>query len=891
METNKLGAISQVKKSVVLQTSRPKKRVWVPVLVALVLLLNLVLVACSPNDNKVGLPQDPNSGTEQTTPQNPDSGTDQTAPQKLETPMGVRLEEDTLHWQPVDNATKYIIDLDGVLYFVNSPTTSFQLPSGIINKQGRYLLKVMATAGKQEEYEDSEFSNPVEYHTYGTINQSGTREEGAFGAFDDLDKSESYMGYGFDVINSADFNSKTVKITNPLFQKDSLLEQRLVKQHTFYSDVRWVDQNNIETFLKDWNASLSTTVKFPLGSVSIGGKFGTKKETTATQHFMGMDIYNESYYLVLQIEDIQDYWKMLTTGFERDLYSTSISPATLFNRYGTHFITSAVLGGRIHSYYHLQSSEEKDMTELSANIKLQVGKVVSGNVEGSFEYKEEATSKNISINNNITVMGGTGFGMLTDEDIRVNYKAWEQSLNQRPSLIGIKDTNSLYEIWELIDPDRDSQAIYEYTDENDIPRTGTRRDQLAAYFYKYGLDAYNDLMGQYEIVGKEKPREITNIKIDGDSYSSNTIYNLDQDKDRTQITFGVLPENAVGYTKTFTLLEGGENYAILDNQGYLTIKQNTPNNQLVYIQLGAGGITQTIRILLNYYNPISYNVTFSLNGGTWVSPPSQQQVSHGATIHRPIDPIRTGYDFNGWYMDTAFNVLYEFDNPVFSDIALYAKWTPQIVYFTITYYANGGVFSDNSTTFQQTVQQDSTTSKPASPTKTNSLFVEWQTVNGNPFNFDNPITTNTALYAKWIDNANIAINGQLIRSDTWDINDNGYGVDNIYFSDYGTNVANLVALNYTSVTITITLQARASKDMFQIIEIWGGEPTYGNIQLYQNITVPPNSSWTTISFSYTETNLSQFSTHNRFWIRYNAFGVLVDATWQNKDVNLSYQFN
>ena len=256
----------------------------------------------------------------------------------LDTPLGIHLQQDTLVWQSVTNADSYTVDIANRLYSVS--TTQFTIPNDIKSTQGRYSLRVMAKAGTQDLYADSQWSNLVEYHTYGQI----TGQEGAFGAFDDLDKNESYMGYGFDVINSVEFSSKTVKFTNPLFQTPQLLEQRLVKQYEHYSTVNTVSQQTIETFLTDWSASVNASAKFPFGSASMSASFGSKYESTINQHFMAMDIYNQSYYLALQIKDIQDYWAMLTPGFKRDLYSqdVDIDPANLFNRYGTHFITRGI---------------------------------------------------------------------------------------------------------------------------------------------------------------------------------------------------------------------------------------------------------------------------------------------------------------------------------------------------------------------------------------------------------------------------------------------------------------------------------------------------------------------------------------------------------------------
>jgi len=69
----------------------------------------------------------------------------------------------------------------------------------------------------------------------------------------------------------------------------------------------------------------------------------------------------------------------------------------------------------------------------------------------------------------------------------------------------------------------------------------------------------------------------------------------------------------------------------------------------------------------------TYTVTFITNGGTTV--PSQS-ISKGKTVTKPADPVREGYDFMGWFLDSSCTTPYDFTKPVNADITLYAKWEP-----------------------------------------------------------------------------------------------------------------------------------------------------------------------------------------------------------------------
>lgn len=67
----------------------------------------------------------------------------------------------------------------------------------------------------------------------------------------------------------------------------------------------------------------------------------------------------------------------------------------------------------------------------------------------------------------------------------------------------------------------------------------------------------------------------------------------------------------------------------------------------------------------------TYTVTFDSNGGSAVA---SQTVTSGETATEPVDPTKSGYDFDAWYSDNQFTTEYNFATPVTADITLYAKW-------------------------------------------------------------------------------------------------------------------------------------------------------------------------------------------------------------------------
>jgi len=105
----------------------------------------------------------------------------------------------------------------------------------------------------------------------------------------------------------------------------------------------------------------------------------------------------------------------------------------------------------------------------------------------------------------------------------------------------------------------------------------------------------------------------------------------------------------------------------IGNTGY---KGNTPFNtstaflrdvNVIFIGGGTGAI-----------EPETHYVFFNSNGGSPIDP---QYVTDNDHVIRPDDPTRDYMTFDGWYEDPDFNgEPWNFDDPVNSEMTLYAKW-------------------------------------------------------------------------------------------------------------------------------------------------------------------------------------------------------------------------
>lgn len=138
-------------------------------------------------------------------------------------------------------------------------------------------------------------------------------------------------------------------------------------------------------------------------------------------------------------------------------------------------------------------------------------------------------------------------------------------------------------------------------------------------------------------------------------------------------------------------------------------------------------------------NPISYTVSFNSNGGTAVD---SQNIEEGKIASKPKDPTKTGYLFDGWYIDEEFAQKWNSSSPVKSDITVHAKWNKA---FAVSFNSNGG--SDVSVQYVL----EGGRANMAFSNKDGYKLVGWYTDAEltTPYKFRSNVTEDIVLYAKW----------------------------------------------------------------------------------------------------------------------------------------------
>lgn len=134
----------------------------------------------------------------------------------------------------------------------------------------------------------------------------------------------------------------------------------------------------------------------------------------------------------------------------------------------------------------------------------------------------------------------------------------------------------------------------------------------------------------------------------------------------------------------------------------------------------------------------TYTVSFDSHGGTEVK---DQTVAYGNTATKPTDPKRDGYVFEGWKTSKG---IYDFNTAVTGDITLKASWEEESDdWCKVTFDSAGG-----SEVKTQWVADGSKVKKPDDPIRDGYVFKGWA-LNGELFDFANPVTRSITLVAVW----------------------------------------------------------------------------------------------------------------------------------------------
>ena len=101
-----------------------------------------------------------------------------------------------------------------------------------------------------------------------------------------------------------------------------------------------------------------------------------------------------------------------------------------------------------------------------------------------------------------------------------------------------------------------------------------------------------------------------------------------------------------------------------------------------------------------------YKVTFDTSGGSDVE---AQVIESGKTVIKPADPVKEGFIFGGWYLDSGLTTAFDLSSPITADMIIYSKWNkeekPVEITYTVVSGSNSTWIKDSNETVTITVKR------------------------------------------------------------------------------------------------------------------------------------------------------------------------------------------
>jgi len=186
-----------------------------------------------------------------------------------------------------------------------------------------------------------------------------------------------------------------------------------------------------------------------------------------------------------------------------------------------------------------------------------------------------------------------------------------------------------------------------------------------------------------------------------------------------------------------------------------------------------------------YYESGLYHLVFNQNQSATYAitlifgheiPDGTLTIMENQKIQEPDSVVIIGFELIGWYMDSNFINVYDFNLLVTSTFTLYAKWD-ELPKYTVTI---------DSTSYE--IYENQKVEQPLDPMVEGQVFLGWF-IGGNEFDFDTPITENYTITSQF----------RAANSFTITFNSNGgsaIGSENFYENEEVAELESPILINY-----------------------------------------------------------------------------------------------
>jgi len=200
----------------------------------------------------------------------------------------------------------------------------------------------------------------------------------------------TYIGYGYNVVEKDYINADDVSKTNTIFNlvdketengtlngirnTDIIIDNASNDVETYYISAR-----TVEGFIKEFNTKFGAKAKvtdketwapFSMGVAAEASASLNKKKSTLKKSEYVKDVREVKTGTAIWALDECDFYDYLTESFKKDVMT--MEPVKLFEKYGTHFLRSVELGGRLEINASIEADSTENLTKAVASFKASI---------------------------------------------------------------------------------------------------------------------------------------------------------------------------------------------------------------------------------------------------------------------------------------------------------------------------------------------------------------------------------------------------------------------------------------------------------------------------------------------------------------------------------------
>ncbi|GHV32322.1 hypothetical protein AGMMS4952_22490 [Spirochaetia bacterium] len=257
----------------------------------------------------------------------------------------------------------------------------------------------------------------------------------------------TFLIYGYDVINSAYINRDDVKRGRPILDSTKVAAAGIIRSEAATnSDYYTASGETITKMLESINAAASAEYKSVGFSGKVSTEFSASSDATKTNHYAkgrGFHVTREDYLYSTAPSTLSS---LLDSSFIADINSKT--PAQILDTYGTHLLARVYLGGSADFNYTYTGTDMKTIANMSAAIEAGYSMFSTGVSAG-------AKTENQELVNNSTFKsssrGGNNTAWPNQAAFIAGYDAWVASVEAKPDLCGVPNlAKDLIPVWDLV---------------------------------------------------------------------------------------------------------------------------------------------------------------------------------------------------------------------------------------------------------------------------------------------------------------------------------------------------------------------------------------------------------------------------------------------------------